>query len=83
MSGKASASQTRELNVVRVLCDGQARLHLSDAEIAVLGGVSLPTASALIREGRLPQLTRCLRGLTLLAQRVAVARSRADLGLPS
>lgn len=69
----------REL--LRMIRDAAARLHLADSEIAVLAGVSLPTATAMRRDGRLPKLARCLRGFALLAQRAKLARSRADLGL--
>jgi hypothetical protein len=68
--------------LIRAIRTAAVRLHLTDAEVAVLAGVSLPTASALVRDGRLPQLSRCLRGVALLAQRAALAHTRADLGLP-
>jgi hypothetical protein len=58
------------------------RLHLTDNEIAVLSGISLPTASAFVRKGQIPKTAHCVRGITLFAQRAAIARSRAELGLP-
>lgn len=71
----------REL--VRTFRAAAERLHLSPVEVAALAGVSPPTALSFLRDGIVPREARCVRGLTLLAQRAAVARSRADLGLPS
>ena len=72
-----------EKELARSLRASAERLNLACAEVAVLAGVSLPTAQHVIRDGRLPRDARCVRGLTMLAQRAAVARTRADLGLPS
>jgi hypothetical protein len=69
-------------DLIHTLLAAAQRLHLSLVEVAALAGVSVPTAQSVMRDGRLPTETRCVRGLTLLAQRAAVARSRADLGLP-
>jgi hypothetical protein len=58
-------------------------LHLTASEIAALSGISEPTARSMLRTGKLPQMARCVRGVELLAQRAAVARSRSELGLLS
>jgi hypothetical protein len=80
---KKTVEPNRSEKLVLSLRASAERLHLVYAEVAVLAGVSLPTAQHVIRDGRLPRDARCVRGLTLLAQRAAAARSRADLGLPS
>jgi hypothetical protein len=70
-------------DVLRILREAQTRLRLSYLELAVFCGFSLPTTIRLVRDGEWPEHARCVRGAELCAQRVAVARTRAELGLPS
>ncbi len=70
----------REL--LRLIREAAHRLHLTDIELAALAGISEPIARGVRRDGRLPKSARCLRGLSVFAQRAAVVRSRTELGLP-
>lgn len=79
---KAPTPPVSDKELIRTIREAADCLHMTDAEVAVLAGISLPTASAILRSGRLPQLARCVRGVAFLAQRAAVARTRAELGLP-
>jgi transcriptional regulator with XRE-family HTH domain len=72
-------SEKELIRALRAIAD---RLHLTIAEVGVLAGVSAPTASQILRDGKLPRMARCVRGVELLVQRAAVARTRSELGLP-
>jgi hypothetical protein len=68
--------------LIRAIRSAADRLHLTDVEVAALAGVSVPTAGAILRDGRMPRMSRCVRGLAALAARATSARARGELGLP-